>query len=110
MRLPPAWQARLIALAAGAAAALAHPPFGLLVGLLGYGIIMLLVDGASPERPLRSAFLRGWLAGVAYFAIGTWWVAEAFLVDIAAHGWMAPFAVTFMDARSRRPSTRTGGP
>ncbi len=96
MRLPPAWQARLIALAAGAAAALAHPPFGLLVGLLGYGVIMLLVDGASPERPLRSAFLRGWLAGIAYFAIGTWWVAEAFLVDIAAHGWMAPFAVTFM--------------
>jgi len=94
--LTPAWQARLIALAAGAAAALAHPPFGILPGLLGYGVIMLLVDGASETRPLRSAFLRGWLAGVAYFAIGTWWVAEAFLVDIAAHGWMAPFAVTFM--------------
>ncbi|MCE3289271.1 MAG: lnt [Caulobacter sp.] len=96
MKLSPAWQARLIALAAGAAAALAHPPFGLLPGLLGYGVLMLLVDGAGGERPLRSAFLRGWLAGLAYFAIGTWWVAEAFLVDIAAHGWMAPFAVTFM--------------
>ena len=96
MILTPAWQARLIALAAGAAAALAHPPFGILPGLLGYGVIMLLVDGSSETRPLRSAFLRGWLAGVAYFAIGTWWVAEAFLVDIAAHGWMAPFAVTFM--------------
>ncbi|RYF95493.1 MAG: apolipoprotein N-acyltransferase [Caulobacteraceae bacterium] len=98
MTLSKAWQSRLFALAAGAAAALAHPPFGLLPGLLGYGVILLLVDGASPERPLRSAFLRGWLAGVAYFAIGTWWVAEAFLVDIAAHGWMAPFAVTFMAA------------
>ncbi|MDB5469937.1 MAG: lnt [Caulobacter sp.] len=98
MKLSPAWQARLIALAAGAAAALAHPPFGILPGLLGYGVIMLLVDAGSPERPLRSAFLRGWLAGVAYFAIGTWWVAEAFLVDIAAHGWMAPFAVTYMAA------------
>lgn len=96
MRLSPAWTARLVALIAGAAAALAHPPFGLLPGLLGYGVIMLLVDAADPVRPLRSAFLRGWLAGVAYFAIGTWWVAEAFLVDIAAHGWMAPFAVTFM--------------
>ena len=96
MKISPAWQARLIALAAGAAAALAHPPFGLLPGLLGYGVILLLVDGASETRPLRSAFLRGWLAGVAYFAIGTWWVAEAFLVDIAAHGWMAPFAVTCM--------------
>ena len=98
MTLSAAWKARLVALIAGAAAALAHPPFGILPGLLGYGVIMLLVDGAGPERPLRSAFLRGWLAGVAYFAIGTWWVAEAFLVDIAAHGWMAPFAVTFMAA------------
>lgn len=96
MTLSPAWKARLAALIAGAAAALAHPPFGFLPGLLGYGAIMLLVDRADEVRPLRSAFLRGWLAGVAYFAIGTWWVAEAFLVDIAAHGWMAPFAVTFM--------------
>jgi apolipoprotein N-acyltransferase len=95
-RLSPAWRARLAALLAGAAAALAHPPFGILPGLLGYGALMLLVDGADPARPLRSAFFRGWLAGTAYFAIGTWWVAEAFLVDIAAHGWMAPFAVVFM--------------
>ncbi|MFN3859034.1 MAG: apolipoprotein N-acyltransferase [Caulobacter sp.] len=92
------WPHRLAALAAGLAAALAHPPFGLLPGLLGYGLIMHLVDRADAGRPLRSAFLRGWLAGVAYFALSTWWVAEAFLVDIAAHGWMAPFAVTFMAA------------
>ena len=92
----PVWRARYLALAAGTAAALAHPPFGLLPGLLGYGLLMHLLDGISSDRPLRSAFLRGWLAGTAYFAIGTWWVAEAFLVDIAAHGWMAPFAVTFM--------------
>jgi apolipoprotein N-acyltransferase len=90
------WRPRLLALLAGIAAALAHPPFGLLPGLLGYGALMLLVDGANAERPLRSAFLRGWLAGLGYFAVGTWWVAEAFLVDIAAHGWMAPFAVTLM--------------
>ncbi|MBI1404685.1 MAG: apolipoprotein N-acyltransferase [Caulobacter sp.] len=97
MTLPgPVWRARLLALGAGVAAALAHPPFGLLPGLLGYGLLMHLVDEADGQRPLRSAFLRGWLAGTAYFAIGTWWVAEAFLVDIAAHGWMAPFAVTFM--------------
>ncbi len=91
-----AWRARLYAVLAGAAAALAHPPFGVLPGLLGYGVMMLLAEGADPVRPLRSAFFRGWLAGTAYFAIGTWWVAEAFLVDIAAHGWMAPFAVIFM--------------
>jgi len=94
--IPPAWRPRLLAVLAGIAAALAHPPWGLLPGLLGYGAIMLLADRADPARPLRSAFLRGWLAGLGYFAVGTWWVAEAFLVDIAAHGWMAPFAVTLM--------------
>ena len=47
-------------------------------------------------RPRRSAFFRGWLAGVGYFAVGVWWITEAFLVDAAAHGWMAPFALLFM--------------
>ncbi len=89
----PPW---LLALVAGLAAALAHPPFGLLPGLLGYPLLLWLVDTADEARPLRSAFWRGWLAGLAYFAIGTWWIAEAFLVDIVAHGWMAPIAVAAM--------------
>lgn len=89
------WIARLLALAGGLAAGLAHPPFGLLPGLLGYALLMRLADTEGP-RPLRSAFFRGWLAGVGYFAIGVWWITEAFLVDAAAHGWMAPFALLFM--------------
>jgi apolipoprotein N-acyltransferase len=72
---------------------LAHPPFGLLPGLLGYALLMGLVDGTEGDRPIRSAFWRGWLSGSAYFLIGCWWVAEAFFVDAAAQGWMAPFAV-----------------
>ena len=42
---------------------MAHPPFGLLPGLLGYALLMRLADTEGP-RPLRSAFFRGWLAGV----------------------------------------------
>ena len=57
----PRW---LLALAAGLAAALAHPPFGLLPGLLGYPLLLWLVDDANADRPLRSAFWRGWLAGL----------------------------------------------
>ncbi|MDO9222978.1 MAG: apolipoprotein N-acyltransferase [Caulobacter sp.] len=91
-RIPP-WA---LALAAGLAAALAHPPFGVLPGLLGYALLLHLVDGADAARPLRSAFWRGWLAGVAYFGLGTWWIAEAFLVDPVHHGWMAPFAIGLM--------------
>ena len=86
-------KAAWLAVAAGAMAALAHPPFGLLPGILGYGLLMAVIDGAEGDRPIRSAFWRGWLGGSAYFLIGCWWVAEAFFVDAANQGWMAPFAV-----------------
>ncbi|HZZ36489.1 MAG TPA: apolipoprotein N-acyltransferase [Caulobacteraceae bacterium] len=83
-------------MAAGAGAALAHPPFGILPGLLGYPLLMWLVDRAGAARPIRSSFLMGWLAGLAFFAISLWWVAEAFYVDAENQGWMAPFAVLFL--------------
>jgi apolipoprotein N-acyltransferase len=90
------WRDRGLALLAGLAAALAHPPFGVLPGLLGYALLLWLLDTIDGPRPLRSAFLRGWLAGLAYFGLGTWWIGEAFMVDAANQGWMAPFAVTAM--------------
>lgn len=89
----PSWA---LALAAGLAAALAHPPFGVLPGLAGYALLLWLIDTADETKPLKSAFWRGWLAGAAYFGLGTWWIAEAFLVDIVHHGWMAPIAVILM--------------
>ena len=92
------WSGPLLALLAGLAAGLAHPPFGLLPGLLGYAGLLRLLDDANAARPLRSAFWRGWLAGLGYFGLGTWWIGEAFMVDAANQGWMAPFAVTAMAA------------
>jgi apolipoprotein N-acyltransferase len=77
---------------------MAHPPLGFLPGLLGYGLLLALVDQTGGARPIRAAFWRGFLAGSAYFLIGCWWVAEAFLVDAAEQGWMAPFAVLFLAA------------
>jgi apolipoprotein N-acyltransferase len=81
---------------AGLAAAFAHPPFGVLPGLLGYAVMLWLCDRANAERPRRSAFLRGWLVGLAYFAVSTWWIGEAFFVDAKNQAWMAPFAVAGM--------------
>lgn len=92
------WSGPLLALVSGLAAALAHPPFGVLPGLLGYAGLLHLIDDANSERPLRSAFWRGWLAGLGYFGLGTWWIGEAFMVDAANQGWMAPFAVSAMAA------------
>jgi len=95
-RLASLWRDRSLSLLAGLAAALAHPPFGVLPGLLGYALLLWLLDTIEGPRPLRSAFLRGWLAGLAYFGLGTWWIGEAFMVDAANQGWMAPFAVSAM--------------
>ena len=90
----PAW----LSLVAGAATAFAHPPFGVLPGLLGYGLLLTQLDKAEGPQPLRSAFWRGFLGGSAYFLIGCWWVSEAFFVDAIHQGWMAPFAVAALAA------------
>lgn len=81
-----------LALLAGVGTALVHPPFGFLPGLLGYPLLMLLAERSSSGR---SAFWMGWLAGFAYFFIGCWWVAEAFLVN-QDQAWMAPFAASLL--------------
>jgi len=86
----------VLALAAGVAVALAFPPFGVLPGLFGFALILHLSETAEPSRPLRSAFWRGWLAGLGFFLVSTWWVYEAFQVDAAEQGWMAPFAVLLL--------------
>jgi len=89
------WSGRGLALLAGAAAGLAHPPFGLLPGLLGYALLLAVIDAGEP-RPLRSAFFRGWLGGLGYFAVGTYWITEPFMVDAKDQGWMAPFALVLL--------------
>ena len=80
----------VLPLLAGVAAALAQPPWGVLPGLLGYGLMFTLIDKALS---VRSAFLRGWLAGGGYFLVSLWWLYEPFQVDAQAQGWMAPIAV-----------------
>lgn len=88
------WMRIALALAAGAGAALVHPPFGVLPGLLGYPLVLVL---AERSRTVRGAVWMGWLAGFAYFLIGCWWVAEAFLVN-PEQAWMAPFAASLLPA------------
>jgi apolipoprotein N-acyltransferase len=96
--LPSRWRTIGLSLVAGLGAALAFPPFGVLPGLLGYALLLGLWDAAAPERRLKSAFWRGWLAGTIFFLISTWWVGEAFLVDAKDQGWMAPIAVALLAA------------
>ncbi len=87
------WIERGGALLAGLLEASAQPPWGFVPGLLGYGLMFVLVDRS---RDRRTAFIRAWQVGVAYFVVSLWWLAEPFQVDAKDQGWMAPFAVIFM--------------
>jgi apolipoprotein N-acyltransferase len=87
---------RILALIAGLLAALAQPPFGFLPGLLGYGLLLRLIDLLGSRQRWRSALALGWLAGVGYFIPSVGWLIHPFQVDAEAQGWMAPFAVGLM--------------
>ena len=84
----------VIPLVAGALAALGHAPFHLwFLAAPGFAALIWAVSRAQTGR---AAFRRGWLGGTAYFAVALNWIVEPFLIDIAQHGWMAPFALVFL--------------
>ena len=87
---------RVLALVAGLLIGLAQPPFGFIPGLFGYAILLFALEQDMGKKPWRDTFFVGWLAGFAYFFVGCFWIAEAFLVDAATYGWMAPFATTLL--------------
>lgn len=92
-RLTP-WRHRALAVALGVEAALGQAPWGYwpLTPLALVGLLWLL--GQVSDR--RGAFWTGLLAGAGYFGLALSWIVEPFLIDVAAHGWMAPFAVVFL--------------
>ena len=65
------------------------------VALLALAGAFWLGQGASGSR--QSAALWFWV-GFGYFAVSFRWIIEPFLVDVARHGWMAPFAIVLMSA------------
>ena len=66
--------------------------FGPFHGVIGLVIVMLVLRRAGPIN--MAVF--GWLLGLGYFGWTLRWIVEPFLVDVARHGWMAPFAIVFM--------------
>jgi apolipoprotein N-acyltransferase len=66
-------------------------------------VLVWLIDGSTAPgrhglRRLRPAAAVGWWFGFGYFLAGLWWIGAAFLVDVAAFGWMMPFAVILLPA------------
>lgn len=88
------WPHVALALLSGCLIGLGQAPFGwwiaTLAGFAGLGWLQAGAGGAK-----RAAWLC-WLTGAAAFALSMHWIVEPFLVDVARHGWMAPFALVFL--------------
>ena len=89
----PGWRQVGVAFGLGAIMATGQAPFGL--WWLALPALALLLRHLSLQPPAGAAWM-GWFAGAGYFAVALNWIVSPFLVDIARHGWMAPFALTFM--------------
>lgn len=80
--------------AAGACFASGQAPIGAVAAALIGGALQLMVV-LQAQTP-RGAAWSGWMFGTGYFALSLHWIVEPFLVDVAQHGWMAPFALVFL--------------
>ncbi len=72
-----------------------HAPFSLWpVSVIGVSVFFWILP--RHNFSLKRSFKGGWWLGFGYFLGTLNWLVEPFLVDIATHGWMAPFALLFM--------------
>jgi len=94
--LSPERRRLLLAFGLGAAAALGHAPVGWWWATLAAmcGLIWLIAQAPGG----RAAFWLGLAAGTGHFGLALSWIVEPFLIDIARHGWMAPFALVLLAA------------
>jgi len=89
------WRRFGAALCAGAVSALAFAPYNIFAAqLLGYAVLLLLLEGCS--RRLFSVALTGWAFGFGQFFVGLFWISHAFQVDAAKHAWQIPFVLTLL--------------
>lgn len=88
------WRTLGLGLGAGILAAAGQAPLGIWpLALLGFLAAFALF--ARAKTPRRAAF-QMWAFGCGYFCASLFWLVEPFLVDVAKHGWMAPFALLGM--------------
>jgi apolipoprotein N-acyltransferase len=94
------WRRLLFAFVMGALSACAFAPLDFFPALLiGYGALVLLIDGADAgPRPLRRAAAAGWAFCFGQFLTGWHWIGYAFLVDPSNHLWQMPFSLVGLTA------------
>ncbi|NUB44203.1 apolipoprotein N-acyltransferase [Fertoebacter nigrum] len=78
----------------GAAMALGQAPLGVWPATLaGFAALVCVLGQAAGPRAAAWTALFG---GAGHFVLALSWIIEPFLIDIARHGWMAPFALVLM--------------
>src|SRR5882757_3313007 len=89
------WRRLLLAFAVGAVSATGFAPLEFFPALLlGYAVLVLLLDGAdSGPNPVRRAAAAGWAFGFGQFLIGLHWIVYAFLIYPGTTLWELPFAL-----------------
>ncbi|MCC5995295.1 MAG: apolipoprotein N-acyltransferase [Oceanicaulis sp.] len=75
---------------AGAFGVLAQAPLHVQPALIAaYCVLIWALDGARRTRkPVRAGFARAWAFASGQFLAGTWWVANAFLVQAEDYAWL----------------------
>ncbi|SHJ34836.1 Apolipoprotein N-acyltransferase [Shimia gijangensis] len=89
-----AWQCIAFLAALGAGTSLGQAPFSLPIFTLVGLVVAFVIFPALKSH--REAIAAGLAFGTGYFALSLHWIVEPFLVDVARHGWMAPFALVFL--------------
>jgi len=76
--------------AAGAFGVLAHAPFHIQPALIAaYCALVWALDGARrTSAPVKAGFARAWAFAAGQFLAGTWWVANAFIVQAEDYLWL----------------------
>ncbi|MGJ8617523.1 MAG: apolipoprotein N-acyltransferase [Sulfitobacter sp.] len=90
------WQVVFLAGLIGAIAAFGQAPYDLPLLMLAAMIGAVYLFNQAPT-PRRAAWV-GWAFGTGYFMHALQWIVSPFMVDVARHGWMAPFALVFLSA------------
>ncbi|WP_417484753.1 apolipoprotein N-acyltransferase [Maricaulis salignorans] len=94
------WRLALLLFTGGALSALAMAPvFAWPILIATLAVLLWTVDGARRRpKPLRAAFLRGFLFGFGYFLAGMFWLAYAFINRGPEYIPLIPFAVPALAA------------
>lgn len=89
------WRRLLLAFTAGAASATGFAPLDFFPAmLLGYAVLVLLLDGADAgARPVRRGAAAGWAFFFGQFLVGLHWIAYPFLIYPDSNLWQLPFAL-----------------